>query len=231
VNAHTHIKKEHTLPGETRQKILEATERLIQMKGMARVTTREIAKETALSEGALYRHFEGKEEIFFAVLHQHLPTVLQAFKQHKAGTGTVEGNLEAILVALMDYFSKLIPMSAGMIADAELLERYRKLLGQMPGGPHRIFELMAEYLAAEQALGRVTNRVQALQLAIQLMGPCFQFAYLNQVTGTPLFGKSEPEFVHELLTSFALTLQPGQHPVEEPDNLDNTENYPPEVLL
>ena len=31
------------MPGETRQKILEATARLLQMKGLARVTTKEIA--------------------------------------------------------------------------------------------------------------------------------------------------------------------------------------------
>ncbi|MGZ3678832.1 MAG: helix-turn-helix domain-containing protein, partial [Ktedonobacterales bacterium] len=58
--------EEERVAGETRQKILEVTERLIQMRGLGRVTTREIARETGLSEGALYRHFEHKEEIFMA---------------------------------------------------------------------------------------------------------------------------------------------------------------------
>lgn len=52
------------MQGETRQKILEATEHLVQLKGLTRVTTKEIARETGLSEGALYRHFEHKEEVF-----------------------------------------------------------------------------------------------------------------------------------------------------------------------
>ena len=56
------------MAGETRQKILDATQKLIQLRGLSRVTTKEIARETGLSEGALYRHFEHKEEVFFAII-------------------------------------------------------------------------------------------------------------------------------------------------------------------
>src|SRR5437773_12213967 len=87
------------MPGETRQKILEATARLIQMKGLGRVTTKEIARETGLSEGALYRHFDHKEEIFFALMARHLPAFHEAFQAHQAGTGTPSENLAAIAQA------------------------------------------------------------------------------------------------------------------------------------
>src|SRR5579859_4573314 len=96
------------MAGETRQKIIEATERLIQMKGLSRVTTKEIARETGLSEGALYRHFEHKEEVFFAIITQNLPTFLSAFETHLPGTATIQGNLTAIALAAMNYFEKLI---------------------------------------------------------------------------------------------------------------------------
>ena len=80
------------MAGETRQKILDAAEKLILIKGLGRVTTKEIARETGLSEGALYRHFEHKEEVLFAVLTKHLPTFLETFQTHVAGTGSVRGS-------------------------------------------------------------------------------------------------------------------------------------------
>ena len=67
------------MAGETRQKILDAAEKLLLLKGMARVTTKEIARETGLSEGALYRHFDHKEEIFFALMARHLPVLCVVF--------------------------------------------------------------------------------------------------------------------------------------------------------
>jgi len=41
------------MAGETRQKILDAAEKLLLLKGLARATPKEIARETGLSEGAL----------------------------------------------------------------------------------------------------------------------------------------------------------------------------------
>src|SRR2546426_11620320 len=100
------------MPGETRQKILDATARLIQMKGLARVTTKEIARETGLSEGALYRHFEHKEEVLFAVLTKHLPTFLEILQTHVAGTGRVSQDLGAIALAAIQDYGQRLPISA-----------------------------------------------------------------------------------------------------------------------
>ena len=67
------------MQGGTQQQILEAVERLIHSKGLARVTTKEIARATGLSEGALYRHFDHKEEVFFAILIKNLFSFIDTF--------------------------------------------------------------------------------------------------------------------------------------------------------
>src|SRR5258707_12608300 len=105
VSGHSHfILKEKSMAGETRDKILEATEKLIQLKGLSRVTTKEIAREIGLSEGALYRHFDHKEDIFFAIIVKHLPAFLETLKTHTPGTGNVDENLEAIALAAITYY-------------------------------------------------------------------------------------------------------------------------------
>ncbi len=156
------------MQGGTQQQILEAVERLIHSKGLVRVTTKEIARATGLSEGALYRHFDHKEEVFFAILMKNLPSFIDTFNQHVAGTGTVSGNLEAIGLAALRYYEQLIPLSASFFADTELLARFRDLIGQINGGPQSVFERVAVYIEEEQQLGRIEKHVPALSIATLL---------------------------------------------------------------
>jgi len=57
-------------PGElpTKDRILDAAIELFAEKGYAGTSVRRIARTVGVSEGALYRHFEGKEAILDAVL-------------------------------------------------------------------------------------------------------------------------------------------------------------------
>lgn len=50
---------------ETRAKIERSSLALFVQKGIAATTTREISKAAGISEGAIYRHFESKDEIAF----------------------------------------------------------------------------------------------------------------------------------------------------------------------
>src|SRR6266849_2277544 len=156
VSDYSHTLRGENMAGETRQKILDAAEKLFILKGLARVTTKEIARETGLSEGALYRHFEHKEEVFFAILAKTLPAFLNAFETHLPGTGDATSNLQAIALAAMDYFAGLIPMSASFLADTELLTQYRQKMSQVTaagqGGPQKIEDLLVAYLEEEQQL-------------------------------------------------------------------------------
>lgn len=51
-----------------RRQILGAVAHLISTKGMARVTIDDIAREVGVTEGAIYRHFTSKREIFSYVI-------------------------------------------------------------------------------------------------------------------------------------------------------------------
>jgi AcrR family transcriptional regulator len=57
----------------TRQRILDAADHLMRTLGLARTTTKEIARGAGCSEAALYKHFAGKEDLFVAVLQERLP--------------------------------------------------------------------------------------------------------------------------------------------------------------
>jgi AcrR family transcriptional regulator len=56
---------------DTRDRIEQAAVRLFVEKGVAETTVRDISSAVGLSEGALYRHFEGKEELVWAAFERH----------------------------------------------------------------------------------------------------------------------------------------------------------------
>jgi len=79
-----------------RKQIVEASRRLIMKYGSEHVTVRRIAKEIGISEGALYRHFKSKKEIFlFLVRHieENLISDLQKGSARKHVLGVLENTL------------------------------------------------------------------------------------------------------------------------------------------
>lgn len=60
------LRAKHT--DETRKALIEAARRLFAANGYYNVGIREFAAEAGVTRGALYHHFEGKEDLFVAVM-------------------------------------------------------------------------------------------------------------------------------------------------------------------
>jgi len=195
--------------GETRQKILDAAEKLLLLKGSAHMTTKELAREVGLSESALYRHFTHKEEIFFALMTEHLPAVHNVVQTHQAGTATVSENLAALALAVIHYYEQLLPMGVSFLADKELLTQFRATTQPLGLGPHNLFEWVAVYLEEEQHLGRIGQHSPSLTIAILLLGPCFQWVFNRQFLGFDPFHKTEQQFVEELVQGVLTGILPS----------------------
>jgi AcrR family transcriptional regulator len=196
------------MPGETRQQIVDACDRLIQTLGLARVTTKELARETGLSEGALYRHFDHKQDVFLAVFEQHVRALALVLDEHVAGRSIVDDNLREIGLAILRYYEQLIPLSASFFADTDLLTRFRALLQQL-GGPERLHYRVSTYIEEEQRLGRIVPELPALSITTSLLGPVFQYAFLRQLMGHDQFGLSDRQFVENLVQVLAPSILPS----------------------
>ena len=191
----------------TRQKIIEATERILQSKGLARVTTKEIAREVGYAEGTLYKHFEHKEDLFLAVIQESLPDFVVALNvEERSGTKTVRINLEEIVYAAISYYAKLVPLAVALFADVELLARHRLWMHAQNAGPQRIHERIAAYVEAEQQLGRMNTDVDAMSVALLLLGPCFQYVFNLHLMGTNPVLMTEQQFVTTLVQTLSSSL-------------------------
>jgi AcrR family transcriptional regulator len=197
---------------ETRERILGAAERVMREKGLARSTTKEIAREAGYSEGTLYKHFESKEELFLYVLKERLPEFVSLIKDlpNRAGQETVQGILGQVATAALAFYGKSVPISASIFSEPELLARHRQEIGRRDAGPQKANEAVAAYLEAEQRLGRVREDAVPGAAAAALLGACFQRAFLHHFLAEGLEPGEDDRFAEEAVRSLMLGLSPGE---------------------
>jgi AcrR family transcriptional regulator len=174
-----------TIRGDTtRQRLIDATTSLVKEVGYGNVTTRSIAAAAAVAEGTLYRHFADKRALFYAaVMERNAPIIAaSASLPALAGTRTVFENLYEVMQTIAQLQEDVIPLEQAMIADPSLAPPL--VPGEfIPAGgpPHDV----ADYLRAEQSLGRVRADCDPTLAAITILATLFGLA-VHPVSGGTL---------------------------------------------
>ncbi|MEX0786182.1 MAG: TetR family transcriptional regulator [Dehalococcoidia bacterium] len=71
---------------ETRERIIHAAELVFARHGYGESTVQDIADEAAISMGALYHHFASKEELFRAILEEHVRRDVMEYEPRPASS-------------------------------------------------------------------------------------------------------------------------------------------------
>jgi AcrR family transcriptional regulator len=171
--------------GSTRDRILDAAADVMTRLGLARTTTKEIARAAGCSEALLYKHFRDKEEIFLGVLKERLPnlTTTLAALPERAGTGSVRDRLIEVVELAVRFYQGGLAIGSSMLGDPVLVQRQREWLLDRGIGPHMANEMLAAYLGAEQAAGRVAADADPHAAAALLLGACYQRAFFVRLVG------------------------------------------------
>ena len=195
---------------ETRERMVEAAERVMRTKGLARSTTKEIAREAGYSEGAIYKHFENKEELFICVLTERLPSFVGILEElpQRAGQETLGGVLGEVASAALAFYGESFPMSASIFSEPGLLARHREEIRRRGTGPQKANEALVAYLNAERKLGRVREDVDTEAAAAMLLGACFQRAFLRNYFGESDVSTQEQSFVEGVVQTLVRSLSP-----------------------
>ena len=169
----------------TRARILEAAERVVRERGLARATTKEIARAASLSEAALYKHYQGKNELVLAMVTSRPGSLQQDLAALRAGVGS--GDLERKLTELaehaVEFFGRAMPVGNALLAEPELLAGYRELLLERGASPRKPVQALADCLRAERDLGRLRADADPDAAAALLLGACFHAAFLAAFLG------------------------------------------------
>ncbi|WP_333732090.1 TetR/AcrR family transcriptional regulator [Streptomyces sp. IBSBF 3010] len=190
-----------------RVRLVDAAHELMLTKGLARTTTKEIAKAAGCSEAALYKNFLSKEELFVVVLKERLPKIdlRELIADPGAGERSVEENLTAIARQAALFYEQSFPIAASLYAEPRLKERHDAAMRELGTGPHLPIRGVDTYLRAEQTAGRVRPDADTYAAAALLLGACAQRAFAYDATddGEP------PQPLDDFAASLARTLLNG----------------------
>jgi AcrR family transcriptional regulator len=168
-----------------REAILEATRQLLDDEGLARLTTRAVARRAGVSEASIFYHFGDKTALVAAALEASLES-LREFAgglSERVGVGELEHTLREIARRWEGFFDRALQVVGVIQADADLRADFRDYVRAHDYGVHRGVDVVAEYLEAEQALGRVRDGIDPRATAMQLLGTACLRALQRAVVG------------------------------------------------
>lgn len=168
----------------TRERILAAAVRVLQQRGAAHLTTREVARVAGCAEGSIFKNFRDKAGLLGAVLCEGLPE-LEALRRSaaEAPTRPVREALVALARAAIDFYAASLPITAVLLTDPTLVARHREAIRAGAPGPQQAHLEVAEYLRAEQERGRLSPTADPRATALLLCGAAQHRALLELVAG------------------------------------------------
>ncbi|MER5649838.1 TetR/AcrR family transcriptional regulator [Streptosporangium sp. NPDC002524] len=209
----------------TRVRILDAADQLMRTIGLARTTTKEIARVAGCSEAALYKHFDSKEELFTFVLKERLPRLAPLLAELESGNGgvgrdgdgrDVEETLAEIARHAVAFYASTFPIAASLFSDPALLRRHGEEMDRLDMGPHKPLDALAAYLREQRAAGRLRTGADPEAAAALFLGACFQRAFLHAFAGERPPSGPAAQPLDEFAAALARTLLEGVREPEAP---------------
>jgi len=193
---------------DTKTRILEAAAQLLRDKGISGTTTREIARAAGLSDAAIYSHFRSRGELLNALIPVSLVDYkgsAEAFLK-RVGQGTVKGNLKFLMKLARDFFQDASPKIALILVEPELFSD----LGARPISPEKSNKaetFMADYIRAEQRMGRINEDADAAAIGMILLATAFYEGFTAGLLGTA-FTAQRPSSAEEIIDALMVGLAP-----------------------
>lgn len=146
-------------------KIVRAAGQLFARQGYHATSTREIARLADVSENTLFRHFEHKEDLFWAALEANL-SELQLRRGLVQGIRDLEAP-EVVIPQLLDLFVETITLRPELLRllAVGFLEMRWKAESVLRNHFAPMFLALRQYLAANVERGRVRNLDPAMLMA------------------------------------------------------------------
>lgn len=196
----------------TRDRILDAAAHVIRTQGLARATTKEIARAAGYSEAALYKHFRDKTDLFLTVLSERVPSYLDPLLRSllgQAGQGNIRDALRQVARTAVDFFGETFPMAGSVFSEPDLLATHAEAMRGQGRGPQHINDSLADFFRAEQECGRIRADVDPQSAAALLLGACFQRAFLRYFADPHEDDGSGEQFVLGIVDALLVGLTPA----------------------
>ena len=185
----------------TRGRILAAAERLFAERGYRGVSMPLIAKASGITAGAIYRHFDSKEELFFEAVAERSVQAVQIPGEGSSSDAIEE--LARIVAAYTEQRLKLFRQLAVEIHSASVHNsKVRRLLSRSLD--HNVHQIR-ETIVRAQRTGRIDQSTDsdllARALMVFIMGLMHMETLLPKFVGDPAWGHFVQQRVMALLAA------------------------------
>ncbi|WP_454649988.1 TetR/AcrR family transcriptional regulator [Bradyrhizobium liaoningense] len=184
---------------ETHQLILSAAAKTIREVGLARATTKLIARTAGVSEASIFKHFDQKNDLLLAVFRSQGDTCVRVAGREAAGIDHVQDNFVRLGRAALAHYRQIMPWLVASFADMALS---RQSIADFKRGSHNLDAKATEYISEEQRLGRISENCEAAIIAEMLLAPCFRRAFRNTF-GNPESFCPDEHFIADLVQVLA----------------------------
>lgn len=189
-------------PSGGREEILRATHELLRERGMAKLTTREVAERAGVSEGSVFYHFEDRFGLLRAVFERALgPLHLESLEVEG------EADLRATIITMSESTEAFLTDSLDVLfaaqSDADLRDSLHAYMLENDFGPHRGITGIGGFVAAQQAAGVVRGDVDPHVVASMIVNDAFQRAGVPKLIGNRKGIQSRKRFVDSLVAMLA----------------------------
>jgi AcrR family transcriptional regulator len=115
---------------DLREHLIETAARLIDQRGDAGLSVRDIAREAKVADGVLYNYFEDKEDLLANALLVHIGSVMSGMPPlPPPGTGTLAQNLATFIDSGLAVLVRVMPAFAGLRSQPKVLQRFHAMVG------------------------------------------------------------------------------------------------------
>lgn len=189
-------------PSGGREEILRATHDLLRERGMARITTREVAERAGVAEGSVFYHFEDRFGLLRAVFERSLDPL-------KIGDIDPADDLGTILTTMSEGIESFLNGSLDVMmaaqSDSGLRDALHAYMLQSDYGPHRGIAGLGSFIAAKQAAGGIRCDVDPKVVASMVVNDAFQRAAVPKLIGNRKGIQPRQAFVETLVAMLTPT--------------------------
>ncbi|OEH93769.1 hypothetical protein BFG57_11335 [Bacillus solimangrovi] len=186
----------------TKQKILDASTKLISEKGYNSTTLQQIANEAQVSEMTVIRHFQTKENILLESLKMINPNspYVEQFIATKA-TFNLDNDLQKIVEIIQDSLIKNKPYIITLIREKEFSDKIDKIL------PVDLLNVLTDYFTIMKEKEKIQLQLQPEAIAFNLLSNLIGMLILRIRFDDDIFGVSNEKSIEDFIKIFAQGLK------------------------
>jgi AcrR family transcriptional regulator len=146
-----------------REAVIASAQQTLAESGLARTSTKEIARRAGVAESSIFYHFGDRMGLLHAVIQHQLRPLKELLADRPGTEHSLREDVLDLLGGLEEFYLAAIPAIAAVQSDAELRESYEKRSRDMDLGPHRAVDAILAHLSPRAATADL--RPAALLLA------------------------------------------------------------------